>query len=79
MIDRLMLSANLISISDTSWREHIFILNYTTTRSLVVYKTIEKTLENTEGTIKNGRAREIGKTSHTRRRKTKEKHKTTCI
>ena len=36
-------------------------------------------LGNNEGTIKNEHPRETGSTGHTRRRKTKEKHKTTCI
>ena len=63
MIDRLVLSANC-----------------TTKRPLVLHKIIEKTLENTEGTIKNGHSRETGSTGrHTRRRKTKQKHNTTCI
>ena len=53
--------------------------NYTTTRPLILFKTIAKMLENTEGTIKNGHSRETGSTGHTRLRKTKEKHKTTCI
>jgi hypothetical protein len=53
--------------------------NYTITRPLTLNKTITKTLENTEGMIKNGHSRETGSTGHTRRRKTKEKHKTTCI
>ena len=53
--------------------------NYTTTRPLILYKTITKTLENTEGMIKNGHSRETGSTGHTRPRKTKEKHKTACI
>jgi hypothetical protein len=53
--------------------------NYTTARPLTLNKTITKTLENTEGMIKNGHPRETGSTGHTRRRKTKEKHKTTCI
>jgi hypothetical protein len=49
----------------------------TTTRPLALYKTIAKTLENTEGTIKNGHSRETGSIGHTRRRKTKQKHNTT--
>ena len=36
-------------------------------------------LENTEGMIENGHSRETGSTGHTRRRKTKQKHNTTCI
>jgi hypothetical protein len=51
--------------------------NCTTTRPLALHKTIAKTLENTEGTIKNGHSRETGSTGHTRRRKTKQKHNTT--
>jgi hypothetical protein len=54
--------------------------NCTTTRLLALYKTIAKTLENTEGTIKNGHSRKTGSTGHTRRKKKpKQKHHTTCI
>jgi hypothetical protein len=53
--------------------------NYTTTSPLVLNKTIAKTLANTEGTMKNGHSRETDSTGHTRRRKTKQKHNTTCI
>ena len=57
----------------------VFNVNYTTTRPLVLNKTIAKTLANTEGTMNNGHSRETGSTGHTRRRKTKQKHNTTCI
>jgi hypothetical protein len=53
--------------------------NNTTTRPLILHKTIAKMLGNTEETIKNGHSRETGSTGHTRRRKTKQKHNTTCI
>ena len=36
-------------------------------------------LENTGGTIKNGQSRETDNTWHTRRIKTKRKHKTICV
>ena len=57
----------------------VFSANCTTKRPLVLHKIIEKTLENTEGTIKNGHSRETGNAGHTRRRKTKQKNNTTCI
>ena len=57
----------------------VFNVNYTTTRPLVLNKTIAKTLANTEGTMNNGHSRETGSTGHTTRRKTKQKHNTTCI
>ena len=36
-------------------------------------------LENTEGTIKNGKYRETGNIGYTRRRQTKQKHKAICV
>ena len=36
-------------------------------------------LENTEGTIKNGKSRETGKIGYTRRRKIKQKHNTIWV
>ena len=39
----------------------------------------KKTLENTEGTIKNGQSRETGNIGYTRRRQTKQKHKKICV
>ena len=57
----------------------VFSANCTTKRPLVLHKIIEKTLENTEGTIKNGHSRETGNAGHTRRRKTKQKHNTICV
>ena len=53
--------------------------NCTTKRPLVLYKTIAKMLENTDGTITIGHSREIGNTVHTRQRKTKQTNNTTCI
>ena len=38
-----------------------------------------KTLENNEGTIKNGQSRETDNIRYTRRRKTKQKHYTICV
>ena len=38
-----------------------------------------KTLENNEGTIKNGQSRETDNIRYTRRRKTKQKHNTICV
>ena len=34
---------------------------------------------NTDGTIKNGQSKKTGNTGYTRRRKTKQKHNTTCV
>ena len=50
--------------------------NCTTKRPLVLHKTFAKTLENTDGTIKNGHSRETGNTVHTRQRKTKQSKQT---
>jgi hypothetical protein len=36
-----------------------------------IYAVLKKTLENNEGTIKNGQSRETGSIGYTRRRKTK--------
>ena len=47
-----MLNANLSSISDTSWCEQILYIKLHNYRFLVVHKTIAKTLENTEGMVK---------------------------
>ena len=38
-----------------------------------------KTLENTEGAIKNGQSRETGNMGYTRWRKAKQKHSTICV
>jgi hypothetical protein len=38
-----------------------------------------QTLENTEGAIKNGQARETGNTGHTRRKQNQKKHNTICV
>jgi len=40
---------------------------------------VKKTLENTEGVIKNGQFRETGNIGYTRRRKTKQTHNTICV
>ena len=40
---------------------------------------IDKTSENTEGTIKNVTSRETGNIGYTRRRQTKQKHNTLCV
>ena len=40
---------------------------------------LKYTLENTEGTIKNGQYRETSSIGRTRGRKTKQKHNTMCV
>ena len=40
---------------------------------------VKKTLENTEGVIKNGQFRETGNIGYTRRRKTQQTHNTICV
>jgi len=39
----------------------------------------KKTLEKTDGAIKNGKSRETDNIGYTRRRKTKQKHNTICV